>query len=62
MPEGLTPEQSGEDWLIRFSPAVYDVDEVLRLMLSAGAVQQMTLKEQDVDELVAEMYADLAIG
>ena len=58
-PRGLTVKAQESEWEIVFQPDQIPVDEVLRWLLAAGQVRELTLTEQPVDELVAEMYADL---
>ncbi len=62
MPESLRLQRDGDDWLLTFPPADIPVDEVLRAVLCAGSVREMTLKEENVDEMVARMYRELHIS
>ena len=36
-------------------------EELLPKVLAAGRVREMTLKEQNVDELIARMYKEMAL-
>lgn len=62
LPENVTAERDEEEWVIGFAPGAISADEVLRLVLSAGAVSEMTLKEAPVDELVAGMYSAMRLS
>ena len=55
-------QQEDEAWTLTFAPAEIPVGEVLEKILSSGKVRELTLKEQDTDELVARMYGDLKLA
>ena len=59
LPGRVTRE--GDAFILTYEPAVTPTSELLPLVLSAGRVREMTLKEQNVDELIARMYKELAL-
>ena len=58
---GLDITKDGEQYILTYEPAKKPTSAVLPLVLSAGAVREMTLKEQNVDELIARMYQEMAL-
>ncbi len=54
-------KQDGDAFILTYEPAVTPTSELLPRVLSAGSVREMTLKEQNVDELIARMYKELAL-
>ena len=61
LPDGVRAERDADAWLLTFSPGTMPAERVLRLVMDAGSVREMTLKEQDVDEMVAGMYHDMRL-
>ena len=57
----LTLSRDGDAYILTYEPAVTPTSELLPKVLSAGRVREMTLKEQNVDELIARMYKELAL-
>ena len=53
--------RDGDAYILTYEPAVTPTSELLPQILSAGRVREMTLKEQNVDELIARMYKELAL-
>jgi len=53
--------RDGEAFILTYEPAVTPTSELLPQILSAGRVREMTLKEQNVDELIARMYREMAL-
>ncbi len=53
--------RDGEAFILTYEPAVMPTSELLPQILSAGRVREMTLKEQNVDELIARMYKEMAL-
>ncbi len=62
LPGAVEARREGEEWLLSFAPAEIPAAEVLRLVLAAGPVRELTIREQDVDQLVARMYGDLHLA
>ena len=63
-PEALAAlnfSRDGDAFVITYEPAQHPTSEVLAQTLSAGRVREMTLKEQNVDELIARMYQEMAL-
>lgn len=54
-------KRDGEAFILTYEPATTPTSELLPRVLSAGRVREMTLKEQNVDELIARMYKELAL-
>lgn len=57
----LSPLRDGDAWTLRYEPAKTPTGDVLAAVLGAGSVREMTLKEQNMDELIARMYEELAL-
>ena len=53
--------RDGDAFILTYEPAVTPTSELLPQILSAGRVREMTLKEQNVDELIARMYKEMAL-
>ena len=58
---GLEISRDGDAYVISFEPASQPTSDVLAQVLGAGRVREMTLKEQNVDELIARMYQEMAL-
>ena len=43
------------------APAEVETGEVLARVLACGKLREMTLKEQNVDQLIARMYQEMAL-
>lgn len=54
-------KRDGDAWILTYEPAKTPTSELLSQVLAAGRVREMTLKEQNVDELIARMYKELAL-
>lgn len=54
-------KQDGQAYLLNYEPAVTPTSELLPRILAAGRVREMTLKEQNVDELIARMYREMRL-
>ena len=54
-------QRDGDAYILTYEPAVNPTSELLPRVLAAGRVREMTLKEQNVDELIARMYRELAL-
>ena len=57
----LNISRDGDAYVVTYEPAVTPTSAVLPLVLGAGRVREMTLKEQNVDELIARMYQEMAL-
>ncbi len=53
--------RDGDAYVLTYEPAKMPTSELLPQVLSAGRVREMTLKEQNVDELIARMYKEMAL-
>ena len=54
-------KRDGDAYILIYEPAVTPTSELLPRVLSAGRVREMTLKEQNVDELIARMYREMQL-
>ena len=54
-------QRDGDAYILTYEPAVTPTSELLPRILAAGRVREMTLKEQNVDELIARMYREMAL-
>lgn len=59
LPWNVTRE--GDAFILSYEPAVTPTSELLPVILKAGRVREMTLKEQNVDELIARMYKEMKL-
>ena len=57
----LNVSRDGDAYVITYEPANQPTSAVLPRVLAAGRVREMTLKEQNVDELIARMYQEMAL-
>ena len=57
----LILSRDGDAYILTYEPAVTPTSELLPKVLSAGRVRELTLKEQNVDELIARMYKEMAL-
>ena len=53
--------RDGDAYILTYEPAKTPTSELLPRVLAAGRVREMTLKEQNVDELIARMYKEMAL-
>ncbi len=53
--------RDGEAYILTYEPAQLPTSELLPKVLAAGTVREMTLKEQNVDELIARMYREMKL-
>ena len=61
LPECIRRERDGDAHVLTFEPGQIPTGEVLSHVLACGALREMTLKEQNVDELIARMYREMAL-
>ena len=54
-------QRDGDACILTYEPAVTPTSELLPRVLAAGRVREMTLKEQNVDELIARMYREMKL-
>ncbi len=57
----LPVESDGDAWTLRYNPRETPTRQLLDQLLHVGAVRELTLKEQNVDELIARMYKEMAL-
>lgn len=61
LPAAIHQEQDGEAHALTFAPAEIPTGEVLRHVLACGTIREMTLKEQNIDHLIARMYEEMQL-
>ncbi len=61
LPERIRQERDGDAYTLTFAPAEIPTGEVLSQLLSCGTVREMTLKEQNIDHLIARMYEEMQL-
>ena len=61
LPQGVALRQEEGAWLLTFLPGQIPVREVLQLVLAAGELREMTLREMNVDRMIAGMYAEMSL-
>ena len=54
-------QRDGDACILTYEPAKLPTSELLPRVLAAGRVREMTLKEQNVDELIARMYREMRL-
>ena len=59
LPVGV--QRDGDAFILTYEPATLPTSALLPQVLAAGNVREMTLKEQNVDELIARMYKEMAL-
>ncbi|MBQ8555417.1 MAG: ATP-binding cassette domain-containing protein [Clostridia bacterium] len=59
LPASVT--RDGDAYVLTYEPARTPTSVLLPQVLAAGTVREMTLKEQNVDELIARMYREMAL-
>ena len=59
LPDNVT--RDGDAYILTYEPAKTPTSELLPRVLAAGKVREMTLKEQNVDELIARMYKEMEL-
>lgn len=53
--------RDGDAYVLTYEPAKLPTSVLLPQVLAAGTVREMTLKEQNVDELIARMYREMKL-
>ena len=61
LPECIRRERDGDAHVLTFEPGQIPTGEVLSHVLACGALREMTLKEQNIDHLIARMYEEMAL-
>lgn len=54
-------ERDGGNFNLTYAPAEISTAQVLEGVLAAGKLREMTLKEQNVDQLIARMYQEMEL-
>ena len=54
-------QKDGDAFILTYEPAVTPTSELLPHVLDAGRVRELTLTEQNVDELIARMYREMKL-
>jgi len=61
LPAGLCLQQDGDAYTLQYAPSEISTGEVLARVLALGPVREMTVKEQNVDHLIARMYQEMSL-
>ena len=61
LPGAIRQEQDGDAHILTFAPGEIPTAQVLGLVLGCGAIREMTLKEQNIDHLIARMYEEMQL-
>lgn len=61
LPAAIHQERDGEAHALTFAPAEIPTGEVLSHVLACGTIREMTLKEQNIDHLIARMYEEMQL-
>jgi len=61
LPAAIRHERDGEAHALTFAPGEIPTSEVLAQVLSCGPLREMTLKEQNIDHLIARMYEEMQL-
>lgn len=59
--ECIHQETDGENHVLTFAPGEIPTGEVLSQLLRCGSLREMTLKEQNIDRLIARMYEEMQL-
>ena len=61
LPAGCVLRRDGDAMEVDYPPAQVPTGDMLDWVRRAGTLREMTLKEQNVDQLIARMYQELAL-
>lgn len=61
LPQVITRQREGENYVLTFAPGEIPTVEVLNCLLQCGKLREMTLKEQNIDCLIARMYEEMQL-
>jgi len=61
LPAAILKERDGDAHTLTFSPSEIPTGEVLSHVLGCGTIREMTLKEQNIDHLIARMYEEMQL-
>ncbi|MBE5805048.1 MAG: ATP-binding cassette domain-containing protein, partial [Clostridiales bacterium] len=61
LPDAIRRERDGDAHVLTFAPGEIPTGEMLSHVLACGAVREMTLKEQNIDHLIARMYEEMQL-
>ena len=61
LPAGCVLRRDGDAIEVDYPPAQVPTGDMLDWVRRAGTLREMTLKEQNVDQLIARMYQELAL-
>lgn len=57
----ITRQRDGDAYILTYSPKDMPTAQMLQQVMLAGKVRELTLKEQNVDALIARMYKEMAL-
>ena len=61
LPASIRQERDGDAHALTFAPAEIPTGEVLGHVLRCGTIREMTLKDQNIDHLIARMYEEMRL-
>lgn len=61
LPGCIHQEMDGENHVLTFAPGEIPTGQVLNQLLQCGSLREMTLKEQNIDHLIARMYEEMQL-
>lgn len=61
LPDSVQRSRDGDAWTLNYSPREIPTSQMVAWVLAAGKMREMTLKEQNVDEMIAQMYEEMAL-
>ena len=61
LPDDIRHQRDGEDHLFVFQPSQHTMQDVMSLILSCGQVREMELQQRNVNEIIAQIYAEMKL-
>lgn len=61
LPDSVQRSREGDAWTLSYAPGEIPTSQLVAWVLAAGKMREMTLKEQNVDEMIARMYEEMAL-
>ncbi len=61
LPDSVQRSREGDAWTLTYAPGEIPTSQLVAWVLATGKMREMTLKEQNVDEMIARMYEEMAL-
>lgn len=61
LPPGVRLEREGEEAVLTYAPDQTPMEALLRAVMSAGRVRELTLRQQNTDAVIARMYEEMRL-